>query len=118
MGLHESKHWAIHDLQVYKRISWGYDTVGITVTELRNAMHSLKTYVEGSDAQMMLDEMVRRKKTCDGFTYHYELGSENELKALFWCDAISKKNYHMYGDVVSFDATYNTNRYCLIMYIA
>lgn len=96
----------------------GYDTVGITVTELRNAVQSLKTYVEGSDAQMLLDEMARRKKACDGFTYHYKIGSENELVAIFWCDATAKKNYQMYGDVVSFDSTYNTNRYCLIIFIA
>ena len=88
----------------------GYDTVGITVAELRNYVQGLKTYVEGSDAQMLLDEMARKKKACPDFTYHYQLGSSKELKALFWCDAISKRNYQLYGDVVSFDSTYNTNR--------
>ncbi|XP_047948774.1 protein FAR1-RELATED SEQUENCE 5-like [Salvia hispanica] len=91
----------------------GYDTVGITVAELRNYVQGLKTYVEGSDAQMLLDEMARKKKACPDFTYHYQVGSSIELKSLFWCDA-SKRNYQLYGDVVSFDSTYNTNRYCMI----
>lgn len=94
----------------------GYDTVGITLTELRNYVHGLKSYVEGSDAQMLLDEMLRRKEACEGFSYQYQLGPENELKSLFWCDAVSKRNYHMYGDVVSFDSTYNTNRYCFVIF--
>ncbi|XP_042059578.1 protein FAR1-RELATED SEQUENCE 5-like [Salvia splendens] len=30
------------------------------------------------------------------------------------CDPIAKKNFHLYGDIVSFDTTYSTNRYCMI----
>ncbi|XP_047942917.1 protein FAR1-RELATED SEQUENCE 5-like [Salvia hispanica] len=93
----------------------GYDTVGLTVAELRNYVHGLKTYVEGSDAQMLLDETARKNKSYPDFTYHYQLGSSNELKSFFWCDAVSKRNYQLYGDVVSFDSTYNTNRYCMIL---
>ncbi|XP_042036907.1 protein FAR1-RELATED SEQUENCE 5-like [Salvia splendens] len=30
------------------------------------------------------------------------------------CDPTVKRNYHLYGDIVSFDKTYSTNRYCMI----
>ncbi|XP_047947257.1 protein FAR1-RELATED SEQUENCE 5-like [Salvia hispanica] len=49
----------------------GYDTVGINVAELSNYVQGLKTYVEGSDAQILLDEMARKKKACPDFTYQY-----------------------------------------------
>jgi hypothetical protein len=30
---------------------------------------------------------------------------------LFWADATSRKNYHNFSDLMSFDATYSTNQY-------
>jgi hypothetical protein len=33
------------------------------------------------------------------------------LMRVFWVDAISRKNYSIFGDVVSLDATYSTNQY-------
>ncbi|XP_004305996.1 PREDICTED: protein FAR-RED IMPAIRED RESPONSE 1-like [Fragaria vesca subsp. vesca] len=33
---------------------------------------------------------------------------------IFWADAISRRSYKFYGDVVIFDTTYNTNAYSLI----
>ncbi|XP_047978393.1 protein FAR1-RELATED SEQUENCE 5-like [Salvia hispanica] len=64
--------------------------------------------------EMVLDEMRRKKELSDAFTYHYEVNSENQLVALFWCDGVLKRNYHMFGDIVAFDSTYNTNMYCMI----
>ncbi|XP_023730878.3 protein FAR1-RELATED SEQUENCE 6-like [Lactuca sativa] len=39
---------------------------------------------------------------------------DDELRALFWADAIAKRNYKKFSDVVSFDATYKTNKYNMI----
>ncbi|KAL1564053.1 protein FAR1-RELATED SEQUENCE 5-like [Salvia divinorum] len=50
----------------------------------------------------------------DDMSSGYEIGSHGKLTKLFWADVISRRNYHMFGDVVSFDSTYNTNRYCMI----
>ncbi|XP_019166905.1 PREDICTED: protein FAR1-RELATED SEQUENCE 5-like [Ipomoea nil] len=36
------------------------------------------------------------------------------MSRLFWADPMSKKNFAAFGDVVSFDATYSTNRYNLV----
>jgi hypothetical protein len=33
---------------------------------------------------------------------------------VFWTDAMTRKNYSLFGDVVSFDATYTTNQYNMI----
>ncbi|XP_047979381.1 protein FAR-RED IMPAIRED RESPONSE 1-like [Salvia hispanica] len=63
---------------------------------------------------MVLNDMAKKKEMSDAFTYHYEVNAANQLVALFWCDGLMKKNYHMFGDIVAFDSTYNTNRYCMI----
>ena len=38
------------------------------------------------------------------------------LEKIILClaDGLSRKNYSLFGDVVSFDTTYNTNKYCMI----
>ncbi|GKD18860.1 FAR1-related sequence 5-like protein, partial [Tanacetum coccineum] len=36
-----------------------------------------------------------------------------ELTAIFWADEVSKYNYREFGDVVSFDATFKTNKKCV-----
>nr|XP_043620318.1 protein FAR1-RELATED SEQUENCE 5-like [Erigeron canadensis] len=40
--------------------------------------------------------------------------NNNELAGLFWADEIARQNYIEFGDIISFDATYRTNRYNMI----
>lgn len=97
--------------RLLKELLGGDDYVGCTVIDVRNFARDLKAYTEGSDAQMLLNEMKKKKELCDAFTYEVELDASDKLKRLFWCDPISKRNYHYFGDVVAFDTTYSTNKY-------
>ncbi|KAL9664426.1 hypothetical protein QQ045_019826 [Rhodiola kirilowii] len=36
------------------------------------------------------------------------------LSSIFWADSTSQKNFHAFGDVMTFDATYSLNRYNMI----
>lgn len=38
------------------------------------------------------------------------LDSEEQLCRLFWADRIARDSYASFGDVISFDATYDTNK--------
>ncbi|KAL4557142.1 hypothetical protein LXL04_035314 [Taraxacum kok-saghyz] len=38
----------------------------------------------------------------------------SELRGVFWTDSIAKRNYKEFSDVISFDATYRTNKYNLV----
>ncbi|GJQ99573.1 ribonuclease H-like domain-containing protein [Tanacetum coccineum] len=40
--------------------------------------------------------------------------SNAELYELFWADEVAKCNYKEFGDIVSFDATYKTNKYNMV----
>lgn len=88
----------------------GYDSVGCTVSEVRNFTRDVRGYADGYDVQILLNETRKKKEVCDAFTFEYEQDSQNRLIRLFWCDAYSRMSYHMYGDVVAFDTTYSTNR--------
>lgn len=88
----------------------GHDSVGFSVDEVRNSTRDMKEFMEGSNAQMFLNQMCRKKELCEAFTFEYEVGSDYKLKGLFWCDPVSRRNYHMFGDVLAFDTTDSTNK--------
>ncbi|XP_042016254.1 protein FAR1-RELATED SEQUENCE 5-like [Salvia splendens] len=97
-----------------KEFLGGYDDVGCTVTDLRNAKRDILQEMKGADVQMILNQMEEKKNTIDGFHYKFQQGSDGKLLSLFWCDVVLRKNYKMFGDIVSFDTTYSTNRYCMV----
>ncbi|XP_042027213.1 protein FAR1-RELATED SEQUENCE 5-like [Salvia splendens] len=92
--------------KVLKEILGGFDLVGCTVGDIRNALRDIKAYAQGFDLQMVLDDMDKKKEMSEAFTYHYEINDSDQLVALFWCDGLMKQNYHMFGDIVSFHSTY------------
>ncbi|XP_047942923.1 protein FAR1-RELATED SEQUENCE 5-like [Salvia hispanica] len=100
--------------KVLKEILGGFELVGCNVGDIRNTSRDIKAFAHGCDVQMVLDDMAKKKELSDAFTYHYEVNAANKLVALFWCDGLMKRNYHMFGDIVAFDSTYNTNRHCMI----
>ncbi|GKC98107.1 zinc finger, SWIM-type containing protein [Tanacetum coccineum] len=66
-----------------------------------------------SDAQMLINKMENRKKFVPNFTFHY-LVENSELVAMFWADEVAKCNYKEFGDIISFDATFRTNKYDMV----
>ncbi|GJW02674.1 regulation of nuclear pre-mRNA domain-containing protein 1B [Tanacetum coccineum] len=44
------------------------------------------------------------------FTFQYRV-ENSELVSMFWADEVAKCNYKEFGDIVSFDATFNSNKY-------
>nr|GFB20798.1 protein FAR1-related sequence 5-like [Tanacetum cinerariifolium] len=66
-----------------------------------------------SDAQILIHKMENRKKHVSDFSFDY-LVENAELSNIFWADEVSKYNYREFGDVVSFDATFKTNKYKMV----
>ncbi|VFQ74279.1 unnamed protein product [Cuscuta campestris] len=99
---------------LFKESVGGYDNIGATAVDFKNFRRDLKAYIAGGDAQMVIDKLFRKHETCSAFHFEYDVDDSNQLTRLFWCDPVARKNYAMFGDVVSFDATYETNRYNMI----
>ncbi|KAK1395915.1 hypothetical protein POM88_005778 [Heracleum sosnowskyi] len=59
----------------------------------------------------MIDKFKVIQETSEGFSYGYDVDYAGHLMKLFWADAISRRNFELYGDVVSFDATFDTNNW-------
>nr|GEX98559.1 hypothetical protein [Tanacetum cinerariifolium] len=75
----------------------------IGATRAHNLLCSMKggyEYVHGTT-----DDFKNHQRDVNVFI------ENSELVAMFWADEVAKCNYKEFGDIVSFDATFNSNKY-------
>ncbi|GKC80107.1 FAR1-related sequence 5-like protein [Tanacetum coccineum] len=94
-------------------IKGSYLLVHGTIVDFKNFFRRVNCYIGDSDAQMLIHKMENKKKHVSDFSFDY-LVENAELSAIFWVDEVSKYNYREFGDVVSFDATFKTNKYKMV----
>ncbi|XP_019163433.1 PREDICTED: protein FAR1-RELATED SEQUENCE 5-like [Ipomoea nil] len=97
-----------------KEVAGSYENVGATDMEFHNFKRDLQSYVDVVDGEMIIERFKTKREVCDRFFFDYHLDEENRLARLFWADPIGRGSFSCYGDVISFDATYSTNRYSLV----
>ncbi|XP_025808743.1 protein FAR1-RELATED SEQUENCE 5-like isoform X2 [Panicum hallii] len=88
----------------------GFQNVGCTLRE-QNYYRDLRTKIKDADAQMFVSQLERKKEVNSAFFYNFEVDEQGRLMRVFWVDATSRKNYIVFGDAISVDATYTTNQY-------
>ncbi|KAJ9560977.1 hypothetical protein OSB04_006137 [Centaurea solstitialis] len=92
----------------------GYEFYSSSSVDFQNFKRDMDKYVvKSGDAQMFIEMMNRRKKDAPNFFFDYKV-SNSKLVCVFWADEASRFNYTEFGDMMSFDATFRTNRYCMI----
>nr|XP_043633685.1 putative protein FAR1-RELATED SEQUENCE 10 [Erigeron canadensis] len=69
-------------------------------------MYERYAYQAGFDTRM-----ENRREHVPNFTFEYKVKDNSELECMFWADETAKANFKEFGDIISFDATYRTNRY-------
>ncbi|XP_019184319.1 PREDICTED: protein FAR1-RELATED SEQUENCE 5-like [Ipomoea nil] len=88
---------------------------GSSCVDFKNFKRDLMAYILNGDAQLFIDTLFKRRELCEAFDLEYDVDEIDQLSRVFWADAVSRKNFaFFFGDVVSFDATYRTNRYKLV----
>ncbi|XP_019152424.1 PREDICTED: protein FAR1-RELATED SEQUENCE 5-like [Ipomoea nil] len=92
----------------------GYENVGATSVDFQNSKRDLRAYIEGCDAQYLLDKLSRKNEKCAAFYYKHDIDESDQLRRVFWADPVAHRNHTVFGDIVSFDATYSTNRYKMV----
>lgn len=87
----------------------GFDQVRGMPVDWSNFRRAMNLFIGDRDAQMLVDKMTKRKEHVPEFSfYHHTI--EKKLCRMFWADETMKCNYVAFGDVVSFDATFETNK--------
>ncbi|RYR02621.1 hypothetical protein Ahy_B06g081422 [Arachis hypogaea] len=92
----------------------GPSNLGFLEKDLRNYITArLRTSNINADVREMMNYFIRMKDINPNFFYAVKLDDECRFRSAVWVDARCRASYEYYGDVVSFDSTYSTNRHGL-----
>jgi len=91
----------------------GISNVGFTERDCRNYMRSSRQRTLGGDTQLLLDYLRNRQADNPSFFYAVQGDEDQCMSNIFWADPKARTNYTYFGDTVTFDTTYRSNRYRL-----
>ncbi|XP_074293521.1 protein FAR1-RELATED SEQUENCE 5-like [Silene latifolia] len=98
----------------WKELYRAYNNVSATEVDFKNFVMDIKSYTGDYDAQMFVENLIMKKETRSSFYFDFQLDEINSPAAVFLADVISIKNYLLFGEVLSADATYGTNKYNMV----
>ncbi|KAK1434457.1 hypothetical protein QVD17_00200 [Tagetes erecta] len=104
----------VRAFNVMRTIFGGFEEVGVSKNDCKNFKREINLFINEYDAEMMVGNLMKKKEHLPDFSCEYFTDEENCLVGLFWSDGESKRNYQVFGDIMSFDATYRSNRYSMV----
>ncbi|XP_042962684.1 protein FAR1-RELATED SEQUENCE 5-like [Carya illinoinensis] len=90
----------------------GFENLPFLEKDCRNYINKARHLRLGAGgAGALRDYFLRMQYKNPGFFALMDLDDDGRLKNVFWADPRSRAAYQYFGDVVTFDTTYLTNRY-------
>ncbi|XP_052289871.1 protein FAR-RED IMPAIRED RESPONSE 1-like [Citrus sinensis] len=90
----------------------GYENMSFLEKDCRNFVNKTRRLqLEEGDTMALLKYFQKKQAECNGFFFSIDLDEEDRLKNVFWADSRSRAAYKYFGDVITFDTTYLTNKY-------
>ncbi|XP_074373892.1 protein FAR1-RELATED SEQUENCE 5-like [Apium graveolens] len=101
--------------RVRERDKGGVENLGFSNHDVRNVIRDIRRRVfDSGDTEcglLLLREL--QENSFGNLFYRVDVDDENRVQGLVWVDPRSMNAYKNFGDVVTFDPTYRTNRYCM-----
>ncbi|XP_052625593.1 protein FAR1-RELATED SEQUENCE 5-like [Lactuca sativa] len=91
----------------------GYEYIGAKVTDYKNLWRGVNRILCYKDAQIMINKMNDPRDHYPNYSFEF-LRDGDLLAAMFWVDEREKTFYAEFGEVISFDATFRTNKYKIV----
>ncbi|XP_052623210.1 protein FAR1-RELATED SEQUENCE 5-like [Lactuca sativa] len=91
----------------------GYEFVKPKVVDYKNLRRDINRVIGYKDAQMIVNTMIDRRVHYPNYSFEFNC-QDNVLDYMFWVDEMEKAYYAEFGDVISFDATFRTNKYRMV----
>ncbi|XP_047180971.1 protein FAR1-RELATED SEQUENCE 3-like [Vigna umbellata] len=90
----------------------GFENMQFVERDARNFIcHHRRSFCKEGDGQVLLHDFSKMRDLNNEFFYDIEMDEDNRICSVFWADARSRAACDEFGDVVSFDTTYLTNKY-------
>ncbi|KAJ3702630.1 hypothetical protein LUZ61_006335 [Rhynchospora tenuis] len=91
----------------------GKNNVSFTTKDVSNLIARDNAKLIGRDVETTLIYFQKKKEEDPEFFYAVDADEDGFLKHIFWVDGRARRAYLEFGDVVTFDTTYNTNKYSM-----
>ncbi|KAB1209865.1 Protein FAR1-RELATED SEQUENCE 5 [Morella rubra] len=91
----------------------GISKVGFTEVDCRNYMRNNRQRSLEGDIQLVLDYLRQMHAENPNFFFAVQGDEDQSMSNVFWADPKARLNYTYFGDTVTFDTTYRSNRYRL-----
>lgn len=85
--------------------------IGCTNVDLQNQRCGIQKAIKESDCQVFINIMKKKQSFNSEFFFDYQLDEKGMVKHIFWADGSCRKNYTLFGDVISFYSTCDTNQH-------
>lgn len=102
-----------HMIVILSTLRGGLTSLPYTKKNVSNVRTCINKETSSNDMMQVLQFFRKKKEKDPKFFYEFDLDENKKVTNLFWTDGRSIDWYEKYGDVVSFDTTYFTNRYNL-----
>jgi len=90
----------------------GYDNMEFTERDVRNYIgHQRRALCKHGDANALLTHFSRMSQLNKDFYFEIDIDEDSRIRNVFWADARTRAACKYFGDVISFDTTYLTNKY-------
>ncbi|XP_023771369.2 protein FAR1-RELATED SEQUENCE 5-like [Lactuca sativa] len=91
----------------------GYEFVKPKVVDYKNLRRDINRVIGYKDAQMIVNTMNDRRAHYPNYSFEFNY-QDDVLDCMFWADEMEKTYYAEFGDAISFDATFRTNKYRMV----
>ncbi|XP_074299384.1 protein FAR1-RELATED SEQUENCE 5-like [Silene latifolia] len=92
----------------------GFANIGASFNDFKNFHRDVKCFLHKRDGQLFVDHFKEMTETRIGFYFDYDINDDGSLHKVLWADNTARENYKIFGDAVSFDPTYSTNKYSMV----
>jgi hypothetical protein len=90
----------------------GYENLTFVERDVRNFVAKERHLLgKEGDGRALLSYFARMRECNKDFFYEIDMDEDFHVQNIFWADARSRSAYEYFGDVVTFDTTYLTNKY-------
>ncbi|RYR13798.1 hypothetical protein Ahy_B04g070599 isoform I [Arachis hypogaea] len=101
--------------QSFVAAAGGHRELNFIKKDVRNYItREVRNVSELQDEKEFEKYLLRMKEKNQNFFFKLELEDDQSIKLAFWEDARSRATCEYFGDVISFDTTYNTNTYNMV----
>nr|KAJ0219921.1 hypothetical protein LSAT_V11C200072060 [Lactuca sativa] len=83
------------------------------VVNYKNLMRYINRIIDYKDAHIIVSTMNGRQVHYPNYSFEFNF-EDDILDAMFWVDEREKTNYAEFGDVISFDMNFQTNKYVIL----